>query len=566
MKNQMRIKLALKILPAVAIALLLVSFVNIAVAKNNLKEAVLDQISQEDEKLVEAYKMQLETIRDHSGGGDLVTKYQATIDSIAQANNFAYVLYMEDVNGQVTAIAHSNHERVGLVLDDAGSIAAARDGQKYCDYYESSTYGLVLDVLSPMKQNGKTVGAVNIGVKVDQKTIDGLVASGARQQMTWSIITVVLVIAVMIVYMYFVVIMPIKRSTASLKDIISDIKNEKGDLSKRVLLSGNDEVGDLATGVNEFIEELSSVINEIKEVADVVIKTNGEISQAVSVSNENASSISAATEELYASMEGVSATSQEMSATSQNIKTKVEDIVLDAKEGTEYVDEMRGRANDIKKECAVKQDNIKNNLENSKVALESAIVEAKHIDEIDVLSTDILSIASQTNLLALNASIEAARAGEAGRGFAVVAEEISKLADDSRTTATHIQDISKSVVGAVENLMNSSSELIEQMTRVIEEDYTGFKDMGDAYYNDADRVQQYLNKFSSEAANIRQAVDGMTSAIGNVAESIVQCTENTSDIAHAAETMVGSVADIVKASNENTKNFEVLSSETDKFI
>ena len=82
-----------------------------------------------------------------------------------------------------------------------------------------------------------------------------------------------------------------------------------------------------------------------------------------------------------------------------------------------------------------------------------SIEESRQIGNIDNLTNDILDIASQTNLLALNASIEAARAGEVGKGFAVVAEEIRQLAENSKNTASDIQNISVGVVRAVNQLI-----------------------------------------------------------------------------------------------------------------
>ena len=219
--------LALKILPMLAIGLLLLSCANIIQSKKCIKDEVLDTISQEDEKLVEAYRMQFEYIRNTVPSSQLIPAFQSAIDEIAAANDFAYVLFMQDVDGQVTAMAHSNHDRVGIVLDDAGSIAAARDGEKYCDYYTSDTWGLVLDVLSPMYDGGSVVGAVNIGVRVDEDTVDELIADEVTKMAIVSSIIMIVALVLMVLYMYFVVIIPIRRSTASLNTIIEDLENDK---------------------------------------------------------------------------------------------------------------------------------------------------------------------------------------------------------------------------------------------------------------------------------------------------------------------------------------------------
>lgn len=100
--------------------------------------------------------------------------------------------------------------------------------------------------------------------------------------------------------------------------------------------------------------------------------------------------------------------------------------------------------------------NLKKNANKVKTNIDSAtkdaIEKSKTIEEINILSEAILEITSQTNLLALNAAIEAARAGESGKGFAVVAEEIRKLAEQSSQTVVRIQDTTKEVLKAVEEL------------------------------------------------------------------------------------------------------------------
>ena len=102
---------------------------------------------------------------------------------------------------------------------------------------------------------------------------------------------------------------------------------------------------------------------------------------------------------------------------------------------------MKEHAEKMEKMAQTNMDVTKEKVELILSELNKAIEDSKSIDKINDLTGDILNIAQQTNLLALNASIEAARAGEVGRGFAVVAHEIGDLADASRNTASHIQEI-----------------------------------------------------------------------------------------------------------------------------
>lgn len=116
--------LNVKIVLIVFVALLVTFVTQNVVSCRILEEEVLNQWKTSNAKLVETYAKlmlaeQCETVED----------YQRFIDEIDAENTFNYALYIQDLDGVVTAVAHSNPDRIGLVLEDAGSIAAARDGR-----------------------------------------------------------------------------------------------------------------------------------------------------------------------------------------------------------------------------------------------------------------------------------------------------------------------------------------------------------------------------------------------------------------------------------------------------
>lgn len=125
--------------------------------------------------------------------------------------------------------------------------------------------------------------------------------------------------------------------------------------------------------------------------------------------------------------------------------------------------------------------NALNVYEKAKEGLQNAIGKSKAVQHINELSESILDITSQTNLLALNAAIEAARAGEAGKGFAVVAEEIRKLAESSRSAVSRIQDVTKVIFEAVENLSNNSNEILDYIDKQVLNDYENLVKVSEQY-------------------------------------------------------------------------------------
>ena len=134
--------------------------------------------------------------------------------------------------------------------------------------------------------------------------------------------------------------------------------------------------------------------------------------------------------------------------------------------------------------------------------LETALENAKVIDQIYELAGVIMNVVSQTNLLSLNASIEAARAGEAGKGFAVVAGEIGALAEQSRQTVIKIQEVTQEVTEAVQNLSTNARKLLDFVVKDVTADYREFLTIGEQYKKDGASVDELMSEFSTDRKSV----------------------------------------------------------------
>lgn len=185
--------------------------------------------------------------------------------------------------------------------------------------------------------------------------------------------------------------------------------------------------------------------------------------------------------------------------------------------------------------------------------LEQSVDDSRSVEQINVLTGDILSIAGQTNLLALNASIEAARAGEAGRGFAVVADEIRLLADNCRETANSIQEISQTVVGAVENLTINADEMLKFVSGNIMNDYDTFVGVVNQYHADAEQMNRILSGFASEAGVMSDTMQNMTSGIHDITLTMDESANAVTSVASEASDLVTVISDIQSETDHNRK-------------
>ena len=152
--------------------------------------------------------------------------------------------------------------------------------------------------------------------------------------------------------------------------------------------------------------------------------------------------------------------------------------------------------------------------------LNNAIEKSRSVDRIGSLTKDILSISSSTDLIAINASIEATRAGAAGKGFAVVAQEIRRLADSCAETASHIQEVSEVVTGAVSYLSESAQELAEYLERTVLEQLERSVQLGQQYRSDAAYIERSMEGFNQQADRLRTAMEEITGAIASISGAV----------------------------------------------
>ena len=206
---------------------------------------------------------------------------------------------------------------------------------------------------------------------------------------------------------------------------LDDLAAGEGDLTKRVQLNSNDEIGDMASAVNRFVDKLQPIV---REAGDVAQRTGVEIG---ALSLRNAGSGKAAElqrDEVAASLKALSQMADEAQAESNAMQAALKQVV-DIRVATDENTRTSTQVGNLIEALA------------GQVDTGAKVIErlAQQSEQIEVVLTVIHGIAEQTNLLALNAAIEAARAGETGRGFAVVADEVRALASKTQSSTGDIQ-------------------------------------------------------------------------------------------------------------------------------
>jgi methyl-accepting chemotaxis protein len=338
----------------------------------------------------------------------------------------------------------------------------------------------------------------------------------------------ILVMAVMLGAIVLLISVRLAKPIKNMAAVLRDIAEGEGDLTRTIPITGSDEICEMATYFNSFLEKLNRIVLSIKGYSK---------------------NISLGTEQLGQRMEQISTTESVLVETSTSTSTAVEEmagnismIAENTGHASDNADETEGLALDGKKAVQQTIDGINK----VKAVLEKGTDDVKNLGDITgqigSVATVINDIADQTNLLALNAAIESARAGEHGRGFAVVADEVRKLAE---RTAQSTKEITK-MIGTIQQETNN---VIRRMEEANSEVVAGVKL--------ADGTGAILVGIVDKVAELKQMVN-------MVANSTREQSQATNEISAQTLKVSRSVEETGKAVNESSQSTREIAAVCDK--
>lgn len=516
--------LVLKIVLFVLAALVLTFVVINVMISNIIEDEVLEQWKTKDYKLVQVYAELLQ-----AENCDSTEDYQAFIERINEENTLNYAVFMQDVDGAVTAVAHSDPTRIGITLEDEGSIAAARDGVPYVDYYTYSvTGGLTLDVLTPVyNDDNQLQGALNLGIPVDQQSMNRILSSSLIKVTATSVVCAVLLLCVLTVVIYLLILKPIRF----LGDNISRMANydlsadETGVLEK--YCGRGDEIGAIS---NNFEAMRTSIIKLVAEIKAVVQSLSGQADSLSSVSEQVAQTSGQLSQTVNEVAEGATDQAQETASGQQQI-SDLSDLIGVVQENMNVLNEATNEVSGLKDQGLEALRIVVGNTEKSNSAsarVHEVIMEtSRQTNKIQEASMHISEIAEQTNLLALNASIEAARAGEAGRGFAVVATEIGNLAGETNELTTRIEEIIRDLIQKMEvavSVIDTMQESAKEQADSVTDTEKKFNLIADNIQSMEERCQK-LDESTKEMEESKNLIIGMVNNLSAISQENAACME-----------------------------------------
>ncbi|MDR2870545.1 MAG: methyl-accepting chemotaxis protein [Deferribacteraceae bacterium] len=328
-----------------------------------------------------------------------------------------------------------------------------------------------------------------------------------------------LVLAIVLAIIGVASILFIQRGVVKrLKDFVQAMANftsGDGDLTKRITIRSQDEIGQLGNHVNTFVGSIQEIIAQVKEASDNVASGNTELAATMEQLTTTFNLQSEQVNSVATNMGMMNDVSQGIVDTVQNGNNTMHDADSAVENGNSELRNVMTTMESIKGQTTQLSGTI-NNLSESSV-------------KIGEILTVISGIADQTNLLALNAAIEAARAGEAGRGFAVVADEVRKLAEGTQTSTNEIATI-------INTLQKDTSIASNEMSRTVDS-----VDLGMAGIN---QTGTQMGQIVMATADISSALNNISSEITNQFEMISEISDNTQGLASGIEESVHAIGEV----------------------
>ena len=303
---------------------------------------------------------------------------------------------------------------------------------------------------------------------------------------------------------------------------MDDLAAGEGDLTKRVKISSKDEIGDMASAVNRFVDKLQPIV---REAGDVAQRTGVEIG-AMTLRNAGADAAAGLQrDEVAESLRALSQMADEAQSESHAMQAALKQVV-EIRQATDENTRTSAKVGSLIEELA------------GQVNTGAQVIErlAQQSQQIEVVLTVIHGIAEQTNLLALNAAIEAARAGETGRGFAVVADEVRALASKTQSSTGDIQ----AHIVALQQGAREAVAAIGQAGRQANE--------GLLVLRDSSRLQQ----------SVQASVEQVHAAIGLATQAAAHQAQGAQAVRGRVETIHAQAEKAAKAVVETTASGKVL--------
>jgi len=403
-------------------------------------------------------------------------------------------------------------------------------------------------------------------------TVEDSQINSTALKLTHSMIITMIIILISLSALSGIFLIAAFRPLQIVGKTITNIASGNADLTQRIQLKSDNEIGEVVNGFNEFTEKLQSIVVELKKSKGVLAAAGESLhtgtQDTAAAMNQILSNIEDMNSHITNQASGVEETASavnEIASNIQSLEHMIETQASGVSQASAAVEEMIGNINSVNQsveKMAASFLSLEKNAADGSSKQQDVNERIEQIEsESEMLqeaNTAIASIASQTNLLAMNAAIEAAHAGEAGKGFSVVADEIRKLSEtssaQSKTIGDQLTKIKDSINGVVTASADSSTaftavtagikqtdELVRQIKAAMQEQQEGSKQINDA-----------LHSMNNSTVEVRNASAEMSAGNKAILEEVKSLQDSTVSMKESMSQMRSGAGKISSTGKELT--------------
>lgn len=501
-------------------------------------------------------------------GCESTEEYQKVLESLREIQEdlgieYLYTLYTDGskVYYGVDADKTDIQSKVGDEFEESyEELESVFNGENYVqDYIDHTEDGYLISAYMPVKNSAGKVVAV-IGSDYDASSVVKKVNGIAVQILISAIICELIVVIVL-----NIIASRITKGLRVVNKKIYDLVHSKGDLTQKIDISSGDEMELIAGNVNSLLEHIREIMINVARESSNLTGSSKNIVNNIAGAELDITDVSATMEEMSAGMEETSASLNQINDSVVSVHAVINEISDSANNGKDSARSIMEKAVDIYTKSVEEQKEAKRLSEQMSSAVYEKIERSKAVEEISMLTDNIISITEQTNLLALNASIEAARAGEAGRGFAVVADEIGNLAMSSSETATQIQEVSSKVIDSVNELAEEAGKMLEFMDKTAICGYKKLLETSQSYRSDVSEMNEMMESFANMSEDIKENIETIKDTIEAISIAVEESTKGVVDVTGMSVKLTEKIGEISSESDSNMNVAEQLNLEVGKF-
>lgn len=410
----------------------------------------------------------------------------------------------------------------------------------------------------------------------EEAKISNIISSLVSKYQSGIIIFVFIFLVVIVIPLTILIIRSVTGPITKTKDMLHEISEGDGDLTVRLEIDSEDEIGQLASNFNTFVAKLQTSFSEVAENAISLSSSSSmlqaaysELEGSMEKTNEQTNNIASAAEEISVNVNNVTDTTENMSSNVNSIASATEEMSSNVNTVAVAIEELTSSLLEVSKNtiraASIADDAAKNASSTSGIM--------SHLDkasgEIGKILDVINDIADQTNLLALNATIEAASAGEAGKGFAVVANEVKELA---KQTANATDEIT-SQISDMQSRTNEAVEAIKSITTIIDE----INSITNTIATAVEEQTATTNEISRSVGGAAQGANEVSSSVQelnlNIEENVLRSTKEAAngvqEVSRNIQIVSNTAAETVEAikmSSEITERLGDLTKSLDRVV